>query len=83
MDMDNLNNTEKGAHAFGSSGTGISPKWLIMCPALQVKICFLNTKPRDNSYFDQEDIHTYTTLHDEVTMRSSAMIAAIKMQTME
>jgi len=46
-------------------------------------MCFLNPDPQDNSYFDKEDIHTHASLRDEITMLSSAMIAAIQMQTMD
>jgi len=49
---------------------------------LKVKMCFLNPAPQDNSYFDEEDIHTHASLRDEVTMLSGAMITAIQMQTM-
>jgi len=44
---------------------------------------FLNPDPQDNSYFDEEDIHTHASLRDKITMLSSAMIAAIHMQTMD
>jgi len=54
-----------------------------MCEELKVKMCFLNPDPQDNSYFDEVDIHTHTRLRDEITMLSSAMIAAIQMQTMD
>ena len=45
-------------------------------------MCFLNPDPEDYSYFDEEDIHKQASLWDEITMLSSAMIAAIQMQTM-
>ena len=54
-----------------------------MCPELKVKICFLNTNSQDNSYFDEEQSHTRTSLRDEITMLSSAMIAAIQTQTID
>ena len=53
-----------------------------MCQALKVKMCFLNLDRQDNSYFDEEDIHTHSTLRDEITVLSSGMIEAIQMQTM-
>jgi len=46
-------------------------------------MCFLNPDPQDNSYFDEEDIHTHGSLRDEIRRLSSAMIAAIQMQTMD
>jgi len=46
-------------------------------------MCCLNPDPQENRYFDKEDIHTHASLRDEVTMLSSAMIAAIQMQTMD
>ena len=81
MDIDNLDATDRGTQGFGS--TDIGPKRLITCEELKVKICFLNPDPQDNSYFDEEDIQTQASLRDEITMRSSAMIAAIGMQTMD
>ena len=81
MEIDNLDYRERGAQGSGSSDLG--PKRLITCEELKVKMCFLNPDPQENSYFDEEDIHTHASLWDEVTMLSSAMIAAIQMQTME
>jgi len=46
-------------------------------------MCFLNPDPQDNSYFDEEDIHTHASLRDEITMLSSAIIAVIQMQPMD
>jgi len=81
MEIDNLNDTGRGTQGFGSSDLG--PKRLIACEELKVKMCFLNPDPQDNSYFDEEDIHTHSSLRDEITMLSNAMIAAIQMQTMD
>jgi len=81
MEIDNLGDTQRGTRGSGSSNIG--PKWLIMCEELKVKMCFLNPAPEDNSYFDEEDIHTQAGLRDKITMLSSAMIAAIQMQTMD
>jgi len=81
MEINKLEDTERGTQGFGSSN--ITPKRLITCEELKVKMCFLNPDPRDNSYFDEEDIHTHASLQDEVTMLSSPMIAAIQMQTMD
>jgi len=81
MAIDNLDDTERGTQGFGSSD--LAPKRLIACEELKVKMCFLNPDPQDNSYFDEEDIHTDSSLRDKITMVSSAMIAAIQMQTMD
>jgi len=81
IEMDNLEDTARGTKGFGS--TDIGPKRLIALQELKVKMCFLNPDPQDNSYFDEEDIHTHASLRDEITMLSSAMIAAIQMQTMD
>jgi len=81
MEIDNLEDTKQGTRGFGSSDIG--PKQLISCEELKVKMCFLNPDPQDNSYLDEEDIHTHASLRDEVTMLSSVMIAAIPMHTMD
>jgi len=70
-----------GAQGFGSSDLG--PKRLITCEELKVKMCFVNPDPQYNSYFDEGDIHRHSSLRDEITMLSTAMIAVIQMQTME
>ena len=80
MEIDNLEDTARGTRRFGSSD--IAPKRLITCEELKVKICFLTPDQLDHSYFDEEDIHTHASLRDEVTMLSSAMIAAIQVQNM-
>jgi len=81
MEIDNLDDTERGAPGFGSSDLG--PKPLITCKELKVKMCFVNPDTQHNSYFDEEDIHTDSSLQDEITMLSGAMIAAIQTQTMD
>jgi len=81
MAIDNLEDTERGTRGFGSSDIG--PKQLIKCEELKVKMCFLNPNLQDNSYFDEEDIPTHASLRDKVTILSSAMIAAIQMQSMD
>ena len=81
MEIDNLEDTDRGTKGFSSSDIG--PKRLITCEELKVKMCFLNPDPQDNSYFDEEDIHTCASLQDEVIMLSSAMIAEIEMQTVD
>jgi len=60
MEINNLDDTERGTQGFGSGDLG--PKRLIACKEIKVKICFLNPDPQDNSYFDEEDIHTHSSL---------------------
>jgi len=81
MEIDNLEDTDRGTQGFVS--TDIGPKRLIMSEELNVKMCFLNPDPQNNSYFDEDDTHTHASLRDEITMPSSAMIATIQMQTMD
>jgi len=81
MEIDNCDDTERGAQGFGSGD--LDPKWLITSEELKVKMCFLNPDPQDNEYFDEEDIHTHSSLRDEITILSSAMIAAIQMQIID
>ena len=81
MEIDSLDDTGRGTQGFGSSDLG--PKLLIACEELKVKMCFLNPDPHDNSYFDEEDIHRHSSLRNEITMLSSAMIAALQIQTMD
>jgi len=81
MDINNLEDTERATPGFGSGDIGL--KLLFMCEELEVNMCFLNPDPRDNSYFDEEDSHTHTSLQDEISMLSSSMIAAIQRETMD
>jgi len=81
MEIDNLEDKDRGNQGFSSSDIG--PQRIITCEELKVKMYFLNPDPKDHSYFDEEDIDTHTSLRDEITMLSSAMIAAIQMQTMD
>jgi len=81
IEIHHLEKTERGTLGFGSSDIG--PKWLIKCEELKVKMCFLNPDPQDNSYFDEENIHTQSSLREELKMLSSAMITARQMQTMD
>jgi len=81
MEIDNLENMERHTQEFGFRDLG--PKRLITCQELEVEMCFLNPDPQDNSYFDEEDIQRDSSQRDEITMLSSAMNAAIQMQTMD
>jgi len=60
LEIHNLDDTESGAQGSGPSDLG--PKWLIRCEEPKVKMCFLNPDPQHNSYFDEEDIHTHSSL---------------------
>jgi len=46
MEMDNLEDMERGTRELGSSDIGPTP--LIMCEELKVEMCFLNRDPPDN-----------------------------------
>jgi len=78
MAIDNLDNTEWGTQGFGSSDIGLQQ--LIKSEELDVRMCFLNPSPQDNSYFDEEDIHTHSSLRDEIIMPSSTMIVVVQMK---
>ena len=73
--------TEPCTKGFGSSDIG--PKRLITKEEHQIIICFVHPNPRNNTYYDKEDIHTYSDLTQEVTMLSTAVLAALQMQTMD
>jgi len=81
MEIDNLQDTQRRTEGFGSSDIG--PKRPITCEALKDKMCFLTKDPQDISYFDEDDIHTHSSLRDGITMLSSVMITAIQMQTID
>jgi len=81
MEIDNLEDTERGTQGFGSSAIG--PKRLITCKELKVKMCSLNSDLQDNSCFDKKDIHTHSSLRDEMPLLSRAMMTAIQMQAMD
>ena len=46
-------------------------------------ICFLHPDPRNNTFYDEEDILTHADMTREVTLLSNAIIAAVQMQTMD
>jgi len=54
MEIDNLDNMERGTQRFGSSDIG--PRQLIMSEELNVQMGFLNSDLHDKSYFDEKDI---------------------------
>ena len=55
-----LGETERGMKGFGSSDVG--PKRLITSEEHNIMMCFPYPDPRNNSYYDKEDIHTHTDL---------------------
>ena len=79
--VEELVETERETQGFGSSDIG--PKRLITAEEHKIMMCFLHPDPRNNSYYDKEAIHTHADLTQEVTMLSSAMIAAVQIQTMD
>ena len=44
---------------------------------------FLHPDPKNNSFYDEEDILTHADMTREVTLLSNAIIAAVQMQTMD
>ena len=80
-EINNLEDRERRTRGYGSCD--ICPKRLIPCEELKVTMCFLNPDLQDNSCFEEEDIYTHSSLRDEITILSSAMIAVILMETMD
>ena len=79
--VDKLVETERGAQGFGS--TDLGPKRLITSKAHKIMICFLHPDPRNNTFYDEEDILAHADMTREVTLLSNAIIAAVQMQTMD
>ena len=46
-------------------------------------MCYLHPDPRNNTFYDEEDIRTHADMTREVTLLSNAIIAAVQMQTMD
>ena len=46
-------------------------------------MCFLHPNPRNNTFYDKEDIMTHADMTREVTKLSNAIIAALQMQTID
>jgi len=61
MEIDNLDDMERGTQGFGSSDLG--PKWLIACEELKVTMCFLCPDPQDNSYLTKKTF-THTAAYE-------------------
>ena len=81
MVVDKLEETERGTQGFGSSDLG--PKRLITRKEQTILMCFLHPDPRNNTFYDEEDILTHPDITREVTLLSNAIIAAVQMQTMD
>ena len=45
--------------------------------------CFLHPDPRNNTFYDEDDILTNGNMTREVTMLSNAILAVVQMQTMD
>ena len=79
--VDKLVETERGTQGFGS--TDLGPKRLITSKEHKIMMCFLHPDPRNNTFYDEEDILTHADMTREVTLLSNAIIAAVQMQTMD
>ena len=81
MVVDELVETERRTQGFGS--TDLGPKRLITSKEHKIMMCFLHPDPRNNTFYDEEDILTHADMTREVTLLSNARIAAVQMQTMD
>ena len=79
--VDKLGEIQRGMQGFGS--TDLGPKRLITSKEHKIMMCFLHPDPRNNTFYDEEDILTHANMTREVTMLSNAIIAAVQMQTMD
>ena len=79
--VDELGETERGKQGFGS--TDLGPKRSITSKEHKIMMCFLQPDPRNNTFYDEEDIPTHAHMTREVTMLSNAIIAAVQMQTID
>ena len=55
--VDKLGETERGKHGFGS--TDLGPKRLITSSEHKILMCFVHPDPRNNTFYDEEDILTH------------------------
>ena len=78
--VDKLVETERGTQGFGS--TDLGPKRLITSKDHKIMMCFLHPDPRNNTFYDEDDILTHADKTSGVTLLSKAIIAAVQMQTM-
>ena len=79
--VDELVETERGTQGFDS--TDLSPKRLITNKEHKIMMCFLHPDPRNNTFYDEEDILTHADMTRGVTLLSNAIIAPVQMQTMD
>ena len=79
--VDKLGETERGSQGFGL--TDLGPKRFIASKEYKIMMCFLHLDPRNNTFYDEEDILTHADMTREVSMLSNAIIAAVQMQTMD
>ena len=79
--VDKLVETERGTQGFGP--TDLGPKRLIISKEHKIIMCFHHPDPRNNTFYDEEDILTHADMTREVTLLSNAIIAAVWMQTMD
>ena len=75
MVVHKLVETERGTQGLGS--TDLGPKRLITSKEHEIMICFLHPDPRNNTFYDEEDILTHADMTREVTMPSTARVAAV------
>ena len=46
-------------------------------------MCFIHPNPKNNTFYDEEDILAHADMTREVTLLSNAIIGAVQMQTMD
>ena len=79
--VDKLGKTQRGKQGFGS--TNLGPKHLITRKEHKIMMCFVHPDPRNNTFYDEEEILRPADITREVTMLSNAIIGAVQMQTMD
>ena len=73
--LDQLVETGCGTEGYGSINLG--PRQLITSKEHESMMCFLHPDPRNNTFYNEEDILTHQDMTREVTMLSNAMITAV------
>ena len=76
MEVENLEVTERADKGFGS--TDMSPRRTTPVTDCKPMICFLQAKPKDNGYFDAEDMGRHPRLRKEHVLMSSAIISNVE-----
>ena len=79
--VDKLVETERRTQGFGS--TDLGPKGLITRKEHKIMMCFLHPDPRNNTFYDEEEINTHADMTIEVTLLSNAIIAALQMKKID